>query len=104
MARQPNILFSMCDDQRHDCMRCAGHPFIDTPTMDRLAREGIRFANGFTAIPLCAPSRASHLSGVYPHTHQAAHNRAPIRPDLVIPIRFKNLAFCKRICYGVCDE
>ena len=83
MTRQPNILFSMCDDQRHDCMKCAGHPFIDTPAMDRLAREGIRFANGFTAIPLCAPSRASHLSGVYPHTHRATHNRAPIRPDLV---------------------
>lgn len=83
MTRQPNILFSMCDDQRHDCMGCAGHPFIDTPAMDRLAREGIRFANGFTAIPLCAPSRASHLSGVYPHTHQAAHNRAPIRPNLI---------------------
>ena len=70
-------------DQRHDCMGWAGHPFIDTPAMDRLANEGIRFANGFTAIPLFAPSRASHLSGVYPHTHGAAHNRAPINPDLV---------------------
>jgi len=75
MDRKPNILFSMSDDQRHDCMGCAGHPFIDTPAMDRLAEEGIRFANGFTAVPLCAPSRASHLTGVYPHVHGVAHNK-----------------------------
>ena len=41
MAKQPNILFSMCDDQRHDCMGCAGHPFINTPAMDRLADEDL---------------------------------------------------------------
>ena len=79
---RPNILFSMCDDQRHDCMSCAGHPVITTPAMDRLAREGVRFANAFTAVPLCAPSRASHLSGVYPHCHGAVHNQAAIDPDL----------------------
>ena len=82
MAKRPNIVFSMCDDQRHDCMGCAGHPFIDTPAMDRMAREGVRFANGFTAIPLCAPSRASHLSGVYAHIHGAAHNRNSMHPDI----------------------
>jgi hypothetical protein len=77
MDRKPNILFSMSDDQRHDCMGCAGHPFIDTPAMDRLAEEGIRFANGFTAVPLCAPSRASHLTGVYPHVHMEYFYDAP---------------------------
>ncbi len=81
--RRPNILFSMCDDQRHDCMGCAGHPFLQTPAMDRLAREGARFANGFTAIPLSAPSRASNLTGVYAHVHGVAHNRAAIDPSFV---------------------
>ena len=80
--RPPNILFSMCDDQRHDCMSCAGHPALRTPAMDRLAQQGLRFANAFTAVPLCAPSRASHLSGVHPHQHGAAHNQAPIDPTL----------------------
>ena len=80
--RRPNILFSMCDDQRHDFMGCAGHPFMETPAMDRLAQEGLRFANGFTAVPLSAPSRASNLSGVYPHRHGAAHNQSAIDPTL----------------------
>ncbi len=80
MAGRPNILFSMCDDQRHDAMGCAGHPFLETPAMDRLAREGVRFANAFTAVPLCAPSRATHHTGVYPHAHGVFHNRAGLRP------------------------
>ena len=82
MAELPNVLFSMSDDQRHDCMACAGHPFIDTPAMDRLAQEGIRFANGFTAVPLCAPSRASCLTGVYPHIHGVAHNKRRVNAGL----------------------
>jgi len=69
MSRQPNIVFSMSDDQRHDCMGCANHPFASTPNMDRLAAEGARFLNGFTAVPLCAPSRATHMTGLYPHQH-----------------------------------
>ena len=81
MARRPNILFSMCDDQRHDAMGCAGHPFLQTPAMDRLAQEGVRFANAFTAVPLCAPSRATHHTGVYPHVHGVFHNRAGLQPQ-----------------------
>ncbi len=72
--RQPNIVYSMSDDQRHDYMGCAGHPFLDTPAMDRLAEEGLHFTNAFTAIPLCAPSRASHMTGVYPHEHGVLNN------------------------------
>ena len=82
MARRPNILFLMADDQRHDFMGCAGHPFIETPGMDRLAEEGVRFSNGFTVVPLCAPSRASCLTGVYPHVHGVVHNKKHIHRDL----------------------
>ena len=72
----------MCDDQRHDCMSCADHPFIATPNMDRLAEEGIQFTNGFTGIPLCAPSRATHLTGLYPHQHGVVHNRAQLKTEV----------------------
>jgi choline-sulfatase len=59
----------MTDQQRADCMGAAGNPVIQTPNMDRIAAEGMRFANAFTVSPLCMPARASFLSGVYPHGH-----------------------------------
>ena len=82
MSRQPNIVFSMSDDQRHDCMGCANHPFASTPNMDRLAAEGVRFLNGFTAVPLCAPSRATHMTGLYPHQHGVVHNRSALNTGI----------------------
>src|ERR1700722_14515567 len=55
----PNIVVMMTDDQRYDCLSCAGHPFIKTPNMDRIARGGYRFTNMFVTNSLCAPSRAT---------------------------------------------
>ena len=46
-AEKPNIVVMMTDDQRHDFMSCAGHPFIKTPNMDRIAKEGYRYTNMF---------------------------------------------------------
>ena len=62
--QRPNILFVMVDEMRFDAMRCAGHPFIETPNLDRLAAEGLRFERCFSA-PLCAPSRALCMFGRY---------------------------------------
>jgi arylsulfatase A-like enzyme len=64
------------DDMRWDEMRVAGHPFIDTPHMDRVAREGARFLNAFATTPLCSPSRASFLTGQYAHTNGITDNTA----------------------------
>jgi len=72
--RRPNVLVILTDDQRWDGMSCAGHPFLRTPNMDRLAREGARFANMFVTTSLCSPSRASYLSGLYAHTHGVLNN------------------------------
>jgi len=71
---RPNVLVIVTDDQRHDAMSCAGHPFLKTPHMDRLAREGARFRNAFVTTALCSPSRASMLSGLYAHAHGVLDN------------------------------
>jgi len=64
-VQRPNIIFIMTDDHTFDQMSCAGDGLIDTPGMDRLAKEGVRFANAFATNSLCAPSRASILTGCY---------------------------------------
>jgi N-acetylglucosamine-6-sulfatase len=81
-ARPPNIVFVLVDDMRWDEMRAAGHPFLDTPHLDRLAREGMRFANAFATTPLCSPSRATFLTGQYAHTHGIVDNTARASQDL----------------------
>ena len=74
LAARPNVLFILTDDQRWDCMSCAGHPWLKTPNMDRLAAEGARFRNAFVTTSLCSPSRASYLSGLYAHSHGVINN------------------------------
>ena len=73
-ASRPNVLIVLCDDLRWDHLSCAGHPHLRTPNIDRLAQEGVRFANAFCTTSLCSPSRASILSGLYAHTHGVTNN------------------------------
>lgn len=73
--KRPNIVFILVDDLRWDALGCAGHPFVKTPNIDRLAREGALFKNYFVSIPLCSPSRASYLTGQYPHKHGVIDNK-----------------------------
>ena len=71
---RPNVLFILCDDIRWNAMSCAGHATLKTPNIDRIANEGLRFANMFCTTSLCSPSRASILTGVYAHTHGVTNN------------------------------
>ena len=71
---RPNIVFILVDDLRWDELGIAGHPFIKTPNIDRIAREGAMFRNAFMTTPLCSPSRASFLTGQYAHTHGITDN------------------------------
>jgi len=64
-VQRPNIIFIMTDDQTVDQMSCYGNPILRTPNMDRLANEGSRFTNCFCTNSICAPSRASVLTGCY---------------------------------------
>lgn len=75
-APRPNILFILVDDLRWDDIAVAGHSFVETPNIDRLAREGTRFLNAFAATPLCSPSRATILTGQYAHTNGIVDNTA----------------------------
>lgn len=74
-AGRPNILLIVADDQGAE-MGCLGTPGLSTPNMDALAAKGLLFqaANVFCAYPSCSPSRASMLTGVYPHTHHITRN------------------------------
>jgi arylsulfatase A-like enzyme len=72
--RRPNILFILLDDLRADTLGYAGHPYVKTPQIDRIANEGVTFKNAFCTTSLCSPSRASLLSGVYAHKHGVTNN------------------------------
>ena len=73
-ARRPNIIYIMTDDQTVGEMSCAGNKILKTPNMDRLANEGVRFANCFVTNSLCAPSRATALTGCYSHINGVRGN------------------------------
>ena len=62
---RPNFLVVVVDDLRQDDLGAYGHPFVKTPNIDRVAREGALFANAFATTPLCSPSRANILTGLY---------------------------------------
>lgn len=63
---KPNILFMLADDLGWRDLGCYGSPFCETPHIDRLAREGMRFTQAYTAGAVCSPTRGSIMSGKYP--------------------------------------
>ncbi len=67
-SSRPNIILIITDQQRFDTIAALGFPWVTTPSLDRLAREGVAFTNCFVTAPSCAPSRASLFTGYTPHT------------------------------------
>lgn len=78
--RAPNILLVMADQHRADVMGCAGDPTVQTPNLDRLAAEGVRFARTSCQGPLCMPARASFLTERYVRDHGVYTNWAEVSP------------------------
>lgn len=78
-AGLPNVVLIIADDMRWDAMGCAGNPLLETPCLDRLAREGTRFSNAFVTTPICATSRASILTGQYARRHGVHDFTTPLR-------------------------
>jgi len=78
-----NIVFILSDDHRYDFMGFTGKvPFLETPNMDRMAKEGAHVENAFVSTSLCSPSRASILTGQYAHRHKVVDNQSLVPKGL----------------------
>ncbi|UCG34413.1 MAG: sulfatase-like hydrolase/transferase, partial [Phycisphaerales bacterium] len=71
----PNIVFILTDDQAPNTLGIEGNPHVRTPHLDRLAQRGVLFSRAYVPIPLCAPSRAAILTGLYPHQNGVIANK-----------------------------
>ncbi len=83
--KRPNLVFFLGEGQRADALSIAGHPILKTPNHDRIGREGIRFTNAFCTNALCAPARATALTGMYSRSTGALDNtkgRIPMAADI----------------------
>jgi uncharacterized sulfatase len=87
---RPNVLLAIADDQSFPHTSAAGYKAVNTPAFDRVAREGVLFANGFAGSPGCSPSRAALLTGRHPWMleHAGTHasefpTKYPVYPDLL---------------------
>ena len=78
---RPNLIFLLTDDQRHDALSVAGNDVIETPHLDVLAEQGVRFRNAFVTTSICAVSRASILSGQYARRHGIHDFATSFAPD-----------------------
>src|SRR5215510_15523159 len=81
-AARPNVLWFVVDDMSAS-FSCYGEKLIETPNVDRLAREGTRFSRAFVTAPVCSPSRSALITGMY-QTSIGAHNHRSGRGELKI--------------------
>jgi hypothetical protein len=86
MRTARNILFILADQWRADSLSVAGHPVVQTPTLDALARDGVLFKQHYAQASPCGPSRTSILTGMYLQNHRSARNGTPL------DARFTNIA------------
>ncbi len=75
MADQPNVIVILCDQMKATASHLYGNPFCETPSLERLAREGTLFEHAITPHPLCAPARVSLWTSQYPHQHGGRRNQ-----------------------------
>ena len=71
---RPNILWICTDQQRYDTIGALNNPHVHTPNIDRLVREGVAFTHAYCQSPICTPSRASFLTGMYPSSVHGCSN------------------------------
>lgn len=83
MAGKPNIIFIITDQQRFDTISALGAPWMRTPHLDELVRNGTAFTNCFTTSPVCVAARASLFTGMYAHSTGAFTNFQPWQPTWV---------------------
>ena len=89
MAKQPNILFLMTDQQRFDTIGALGNPIIQTPALNRMVREGTSFTSAYCPTPVCVASRCSFLLGQWAH-ETGCTNNSPMPQDRVSVMELLN--------------
>ena len=93
-SSRPNILFLMTDQHRGDTLGCEGHPCVQTPSLDRIANEGVRFSSAYSSTPSCTPARAGVLSGLAPWNHgQLGYGRVPQRFRRELPQMLRDTGY-----------
>ena len=65
-ATRPNVLFILADDLGYGDLSCYGRPDYQTPVLDNLARQGLKFTSNYAAAPVCTPTRCAYITGRYP--------------------------------------
>jgi arylsulfatase A-like enzyme len=95
---QPNVLFIMADQMRWDVLSCAGHPICRTPVLDAMAERGVRFANFYSASPVCTPARYSIFNGRHVPVHDGWANSLPPRQgEIFLPSILKHYGYATAI-------
>lgn len=78
---KPNILMILADDLAWNDAGCYGNPEVNTPHIDHLATEGLRFTQAFTATAMCAPTRQQLYTGIFPVRNGAYPNHSQVKPE-----------------------
>jgi len=82
MTKKPNLIFIFSDQQRQDTMECYGNDWIKTPNINELATRSFVFKNAYVTQPVCTPSRASIMTGLYPHAAGPVLNGIELSNDV----------------------
>ena len=83
---RPNILWYCTDQQRFDTIGALGNSHVETPTVDALVADGVAFTHAYCQSPICTPSRASFMTGMYPsrvHNCRNGNESFPNHPPLI---------------------
>jgi arylsulfatase A-like enzyme len=97
---RPNIILITTDEQRFDALGCAGNQAIQTPVLDWIAAQGVRFARTYCQGPLCQPSRASLITGHYVHQHGQTWNRVTMNPEWPTMMKQLQTVGYHTACFG----
>lgn len=90
MTERPNVILICVDEMRGDCLSAAGHPRVQTPHLDELARGGTRFTNGYSATPTCVPARVALFTGQSQERHGRVGYVDGVPFDRAHPVTMQN--------------